>query len=215
MDGIHDLGGMEGFGPIDTGSPPFSHDWEARQWALTKHSDVSSGTLDWWRHTIERMQPATYLSIPYFEKWCLNELVQLLMAGDITMEQALSGSAPRIQEPRAPSGVDGALKRLQANEVFFDCDPGADPRFAVGETVRTLQVVHANHTRLPRYARGRIGTITAHHGGHIFPDSSAEGREEGQHLYTVAFTAGELWGDTEHPGDRVRIDLWESYLVRA
>ena len=72
------------------------------------------------------------------------------------------------------------------------------------------------HTRLPRYARGRNGTIASIHGVHVFPDSNSARRGENpQWLYSVAFNARELWGRRGEGGDEVLIDLWEPYLERA
>ena len=81
MDGPHDLGGKDGFGPVNVGAPEFREDWERRQWALSKNVPMPGGTIDWWRHGIENMDPATYLTLPYFEKWCLNEIAHRIDQG--------------------------------------------------------------------------------------------------------------------------------------
>lgn len=215
MDGIHDLGGMEGFGPVDTHAPPFAHDWERRMWAISKNTAASEGTIDAWRHAIERMRPATYLSIPYFEKWCLNEMAQFVLAGDFTMDEVLSGHPQHREAPPPPTGLDGARARLRANEVDFSRPTDAPPAFAPGDAVRTVAHVSARHTRLPRYARAKAGKVIAHHGAHVFADLAATGVKVPQHLYTVAFAAIELWGETADPRDSITLDLWESYLVPA
>ncbi len=215
MDGIHDLGGMEGFGAIDTDAPPFRHDWERRMWAIAKNTGAPDWTLDWWRHMVERMQPATYLSVSYFEKWCLNYLTGFVTSGLFTLEDVARGTTPRTQAPPDPSGVDGALQRLRDNERFFDLDSPDPARFAAGAPVRTKSHIAARHTRLPRYARGCRGEVIAHHGAHVFPDLSAQGIHVGQHLYTVAFAARDLWGEAADPRDSVTLDLWDSYLDPA
>ncbi|MEM8631227.1 MAG: nitrile hydratase subunit beta [Pseudomonadota bacterium] len=216
MDGIHDLGGMEGFGPIKTDSPPFTYDWERRVWAIVQNTrgGLEGGTIDWWRHTIECMEPSTYLSVSYFEKWCLNQMTQFIDCGTFTLEEVVSGETTRLQDPPAPSGVNGALARLRANEVFFDGPNETPPAFSEGDVVRTLAHVAASHTRLPRYAREKTGRILAYRGAHMFPDTSAKGAHEPRHLYTVDFSACDLWGDGADPKDTVTLDLWEDYLVR-
>jgi nitrile hydratase len=90
------------------------------------------------------------------------------------------------------------------------------PRFAIGQRVRARNAQPEGHTRLPRYARGKIGTILRHHGGHVLPDAGAHGKGDApQHLYTVSFAARELWGEAANARDSVNLDLWESYLEPA
>ena len=88
----------------------------------------------------------------------------------------------------------------------------AAPRFRPGESVRAVNRHPAGHTREPRYVRGRVGVIHEHHGAHVFPDRSAEGSKEGRHLYSVRFTADELWGKSAAGSNAVYVDLWEDYL---
>ena len=214
MDGPHDLGGKDGFGPVKTEAPPFAHDWERRQWALSKNVPLPDGTIDWWRHGIENKDPATYLSLPYFEKWCLNEIAHRIDRGVFTLDEVLTGTPTSRQEPPAePLDMDGTLARLRANNTDFRVDMDAPPAFAVGDTVRTTNTPTVGHTRLPAYARGHTGTIVAHHGGHLYADAGAKGEHRGEHLYTVEFTASELWG-TDAP-DTTCLDLWEPYLASA
>lgn len=214
MDGPHDLGGKQGFGPIEVDAPPFRHDWEWRQWALSKNVEAPGGTLDWWRATMELTPPTAYLGQPYFVKWCLNDLVQAVDKGLFTLEEVLAGTTTRAPAPPAtPRNLEGALARVRANLAHFDRPAPAPPTFAVGDPVRTRRHGHSGHTRLPAYARAAAGIITAHHGAHVFADRNAEGVEDPQHLYTVEFDAAELWGNEADPRDTVRLDLWEPYLV--
>jgi nitrile hydratase len=86
-------------------------------------------------------------------------------------------------------------------------------RFSVGAQVRAKKINPASHTRLPRYARGKLGSIERVHGGHVFPDTNAMlAGEHPQYLYSVRFSARELWGETSSPRDAVYLDLWEEYL---
>ena len=214
MDGPHDLGGKDGFGAIDVNAPPFREDWERRQWALSKTVPSGPNTIDFWRHGIENMDHATYLTQPYFIKWCLNEIALRIDQGLFTMDEILTGiPETRADPPAAPLDMDGTLARLRANNTDFRTEMTTPPAFAPGDRVRTLNTPVAGHTRLPAYARGHEGTVIAHHGGHLYADAGARGEHRGEHLYTVEFTAAELWGTCDP--DSTCLDLWEPYLVRA
>lgn len=216
MDGPHDLGGKQGFGPVDVDAPPFRHDWEWRQWALTKNVETPGGTLDWWRATMEQTPPVAYLGQPYFVKWCMNDLVQAIDKGIFTLAEVLAGKTDRpLASPATPRNLDAALARVRANLAHFNRQIDTAPAFAVGDKVLTNRHGHDGHTRLPAYARATTGTITAHHGAHVFADRNAEGVEEPQHLYTVEFAAPALWGKDADPRDTVRLDLWEPYLASS
>ncbi len=213
MDGPQDLGGKDGFGPIDVDAPPFREDWEARQWALSKTVPMPGGTIDFWRHGIETMAPAVYLSVPYFEKWCLNELAHRVDQGMFTLGEASTGKAEVPGEPANPLDLNALLERLRENAVDFARATDTTPKFAVGDEVTTKRHPIKGHTRLPAYARGATGRVIAHHGAHLFADAGAEGRHVPEHLYTVEFSARALWGPDAHPADSVTLDLWEPYFV--
>ena len=213
MDGPHDLGGKDGFGAIDVEAPDFREDWERRQWALSKNVPLPGGTIDWWRHGIENMDPVTYLSAPYFVKWCLNEVAHRVDQGLFTIDEILSGEPASRSEPPAALDVSQVLERQRTMNRDFRVDMLEAEQFAVGDLVATLNTPVAGHTRLPSYARGHKGQVIAHHGGHLYADAGARGEHVGAHLYTVEFTARELWGRDEP--DTVCLDLWEPYLVGA
>ena len=107
------------------------------------------------------------------------------------------------------------LQEDRAHAFRFDAEIDAAPAFAEGQQVVTARHGHPGHTRLPQYARGRQGTIHAHHGAHVFPDLSAQGEETHQHCYSVVFSAAELWPEAAENHDKVYLDLWESYLGSA
>lgn len=215
MDGIHDLGGLEGFGPVPTEreDEPFHANWEARMWAIARAGLVQDMTIDWFRHGLERMVPADYLSYPYFAKWCANYFMMLIDNGTLSMDEVISGLAgEKAPSPKAISVEDALeLHRNSAPSYRFDTDH--PPQFELTQAVVTKKHLAASHTRLPRYARNASGHVTAWHGPHIFPDASARGITQGQHLYTIEFSAKELWGEGADPRDTVCLDLWESYLV--
>ena len=219
MDGVHDLGGMQGFGPVPvkSGDAHFRdiEGWEKRMWGLARNPLAPGITIDWFRHGLERMVPADYLSFPYFNKWCANYLMLMLDNGTITMEDVKRGHVEDPDPPAAAMTLADALEITRKAAVSFEVESPTRPRFAVGQTVRTRRRTGSGHTRLPRYARDECGTVIARHGCHALPDEGAKGRHVGEHLYTVSFEAVELWGPEADPRDPVRLDLWENYLVPA
>ena len=217
MDGIHDLGGKEGYGPVPvtTGDAPFDHDWERRMWGLAREGLVHSMTIDWFRHGLELMVPGDYLTYSYFQKWATNYLMLFADDGLATLDEIAAGHVADPAAPAAPKTTAEVIEQVRAACTDFSTAADTPPRFAVGGMVRTLTQGTAPHTRLPGYARGRTGTVIAHHGAHLLPDAGAQGRHVGDHLYTVSFPARELWGAEAHAADTVTLELWESYLVPA
>ena len=95
-------------------------------------------------------------------------------------------------------------------------DAKVTPSFQVGQHVRARNLNPIGHTRLPRYARGKTGTIERDNGVYVFPDTNAHFLgEKPQHVYSVRFTAHELWGEQASPHDAIYIDLWDDYLEPA
>lgn len=217
MDGIHDLGGMHGFGPVPYApdDPPYHEPWEARVFAASLAARVPAYmNLDYSRHSIERIPPAVYLASSYYERWLLALIMRQLEAGHITREELAQGRAAAGAKPRTdaipPEAIDPFGGQSFRREIP---DP---PRFAVGDVVRTGDPQTTGHTRLPRYARRRCGEVLRHHGAHVLPDSHAAGEgEHPTHLYTVAFSARELWGPQASAADRVHVDVWECHLEPA
>ena len=219
MDTLHDLGGKQGFGAVDVNEPeaPWHHDWEGRMWAMAQSSRNTTVTIDWWRHVVEQLPPQAYMTIPYFEKWCMTDLALGVDCGTFTIEDALNvvgKSGERAKDAPLPEVMDKAqiLEKNRTSVKTFEEDVDFAPAFAIGVQVKTLCHSVPTHTRLPAYARGRVGEILAHRGAHPLPDKSAQGHEVPEHLYTVVFTAQELWGPDANPRDTVTLDLWESYL---
>lgn len=218
MDGVHDLGGRQGFGPIDTGAgdADFHHDWERRMWGIARAGVLPPGTtIDWFRHGLERMVPGDYLTYSYFQKWASNYLALNIDAGTLTLDEALAGHAAGTAAPATARTVEEALAANRKGDRSFAVDIPAPARFSIGDAVRTPRRVSAPHTRLPGYAAAATGRVIAHHGAHLTPDDGARGIERGEHLYTVVFAATELWGAEADLRDEVTLDLWESYLVPA
>ena len=220
MNGIHDMGGMHGMGPIvrEKNEPTFHEPWEGRVYAITRVIRAAGGrqNIDNARHLIELQPPAEYLRRTYYERW-LERLVTLLLANKtITREELESGKPASGAAKATPAVTAAAVPAMVARRGSARRDVSVAPRFTVGQNVRARKINPTGHTRLPRYARGRVGLISRDHGVFVFPDTNSrfEG-ESPQHLYSVRFDARELWGDRASPRDSVYIDLWDDYLDPA
>ncbi len=215
MNGIHDMGGLTNFGPVlpEADEPVFHHEWERRAFALNYLGLAFVGPVDRVRHAIERMDAVEYLTTSYYEHWlhCIEVLTREL--GYVTAEELAAGSSfgeITLPHPAPDAAMAEGLARSGMPSLR---DVGIEPAFAVGQRIRTRNFETTGHTRLPRYARGKLGTVTAFHGCHVFPDTMAHDLGENpQPLYTVRFEASDLWGDNVTRRDCVHIDLWESYL---
>jgi nitrile hydratase len=219
MNGPQDLGGQMGFGRVapEKDEPIFHAGWEKRALGVTLCAGaMGHWTIDESRHARESLHPADYYSSSYYEIW-IKALEMLLQRHGFVTEQELA-------EGRA-LGPGAAPKRvLMAADVAAVLARGgpcsravATPaRFRAGERVRTRNFNPTGHTRLPRYARGRVGVVDAVREGFVFPDSNAHGQGENpQRVYTVVFDAAEIWGEGADPTVSVSIDAWESYLEPA
>lgn len=224
MNGIHDMGGMHGFGRVvrEANEPVFHAAWEGRTLGLSRACSAQKlFNIDESRHAIERMAPADYLAASYYERW-LDRTVRLLVEkGVITREELERRMARLAGGPAAPAPhhedpdlLARMLRALTARPHYRQ--PGPPPRFGMGDHVVTRHDAPVGHTRLPRYARGRRGVVAAVHGSYIFPDTNAHGEGEQPHpLYSVRFAAVELWGASAEPRACVHLDLWERYLEPA
>ncbi len=218
MNGIHDMGGMHGFGKVEAppSEAPFHAEWEGRVLALSR---VMQATGEWnidiGRYWIETLPPAEYLRSSYYRKWFLR-LERLCLARGLVTEQEVAdghASAPAKPVKRVVSGDDAAALLVRKN---FDLAPQAPARFQVGQRVTTRNIHPASHTRLPRFARGRTGTVERIQGCHVYPDAIvADGVERPEWLYTVTFDGPELWGPDADPSVRISIEAFEPYLEPA
>ena len=175
--------------------------------------------IDHFRHGIERIDPVAYLTHGYYGRWLGGLETSLVEAGvldtaTITRRAMELGASPNDLIAARPTANPDRFDYRPCGSRQSASDPrGAPPRFAVGARVRTRAHGVPGHTRLPAYARDRVGTIVAWRGGWVFPDSNAHGRGENpQHLYTVAFSGAELWGSAGESGVVVHLDLFEPYL---
>ncbi len=223
MNGVHDMGGMHGFGSVDVDDDAAFHDeWERAVFAVEKLLRYQSiYEVDRKRHALERLDPVTYLEASYFERWALGAEKLLLETGTITEDEYLeaidSHDGTGLFEFDADEGSDDDLVDLVhgafGSDAAYDREP-LEPRFEAGEAVVVRNDHPEGHTRCPRYVRRAEGTIDAVQGTHVVPDEAAHGTEVAEPLYSVRFEAAELWND-DTDGDAVYIDLWERYLDAA
>jgi nitrile hydratase subunit beta len=221
MNGAHDMGGMHGFGPVvhEENEPVFHEDWERTVFALNRairSQDIIN--IDESRHGIERMPPAEYLAASYYERWLSSLERNLVEKGVVTQQELDERTALLREHPETPApqrddpSLIALLETPPSGQLLYQRE-GAAPRFAAGDRVMTRNVHPTGHTRLPRYARGKRGTIHEVRGCYVFPDTNAHRQgEHPQPMYTVYFEGAELWGPSSEPRERVYIDLWETYL---
>jgi len=226
LNGVHDLGGMHGFGLviIEPDEPVFHAEWERRIFALRlAMSGWGRWNLDMARHAREQMPPAEYLTASYYERWLWGLERQLEHHGFLVRAD-LDRRVREGVDHEPPDAVDplpGALRRddvprLLRNRRAARLDDPVPPQFKAGDVVVTRNMNPVGHTRIPRYVRGRRGVIDRDHGVFIFPDTHAAGLgRKPQHVYSVRFAARELWGPDGHPQDTVYVDLWDDYLDPA
>jgi len=211
MNSIHDMGGMDGFGPIvrETDEPVFHAEWERRMFALSGAAAFAAGFGDdHLRREIERVPALEYLQSSYYELW-YRSIVALLE------EQGVMG--PGRPRSIGPALAAGDVERTMAAGYNLRMpEVKVAPRFRPGDLVRAKNMHPVGHTRLPRYARGKLGRVHVDHGVFSFADSNARGAGPApQHLYTVMFEARELWGPDAASKDKLYLDLWDAYLDPA
>jgi nitrile hydratase beta subunit len=208
------MGGMHGFGRvvIERGEPVFHTRWEARAHALNSAvRALGRWNIDISRHARERMPPVQYLAASYYERWLFGLETLLVEEGVVTASELATG--------RPEARAEG-VRPLRAAEVpdhvrgrGFRLDLTVPARFRVDDRVVTRNIQPVGHTRLPRYVRGKRGSIERDHGVFPFPDTNARSRDpKPQHCYSVRFAARELWGPAVAAVDSVHVDLFEDYL---
>lgn len=217
MNGIHDIGGMDNIGPVNVekDEPVFHEDWESRVYAMTL-ATMGAGIFvtDEVRFVTETIPPADYLTFKYYEKW-LYSLEQLMLQKNmVTQEELESGE---VSAPELTAGIEAAsLERMaygMKNRIPVFVDADIPPRFKVGDTIVARNINPLHHTRIPRYIRGRRGVVEMDHGIFLLPDTNAHGGpDKPQHVYSVRFSARELWGEDAPANDSLYIDLFDDYM---
>lgn len=209
MDGIHDLGGMSGFGAVEVerDEPVFHERWESRAFGLNVLGlqVLRTYNVHEYRHAVERMSPPHYLAASYYERWFTGVATLFVEKGIVTHEEleARAGGSFPLSRPPATVGPDDVPVREHA-------------RFAPGDAVVVRDIHPRGHTRVPRYVRGKRGVVIWVAARFLFPDLAGHAMHaHREHTYQVEFRAGDLWTDAEASADSVIVELWESYLEVA
>lgn len=218
MDGIHDMGGMDGFGKVEPedDEPVFHATWEGRVLAINRAMAFAGAwNIDMSRFARERLAPAIYLTSSYYKRWALAMEASVIERNIVTPDELKAGRSLHLTEPPArmlsSASIESAFRRGS-----FERTAHSLPKFRQGDHVRAKNIHPGSHTRLPRYARGHVGIVDLIHGCHVFPDSAVCGLEEDpQWLYTVSFDGAELWGENSDPTLVVSVDAFEPYLEPA
>ncbi|MGA7072138.1 nitrile hydratase subunit beta [Bradyrhizobium sp.] len=219
MNGVHDMGGMDGFGKVEPelNEPTFHETWEGRVLAMVRAMGAAGAyNIDTSRFYREALPPHIYLTSSYYRKWLLGLEDNLVAKGFVTTSELAAGHA----KAPAKSLKNGKLRPEDVERIMvrgkFEREAPAPAKFKPGDRVRTKNMHPATHTRLPRYMRGHVGVIERILGCQVFPDSaSMELGENPQWLYTVVFDGAELWGPDADPTVRISIDAFEPYLEPA
>jgi nitrile hydratase subunit beta len=219
VNGVHDMGGMHGMGAVqaEKNEPVFHARWEARVFALVRAVGAwRRWNIDAGRYQRELIPPAEYLRMSYYERW-LAGLIDLMIKTTLVTRAEVDSGRPAPGAPKSVPALtaDSVLPAIARGAPASRAAP-AVAHFTAGQGVRARNINPVTHTRLPRYARGKAGTVVRDYGVFVFPDTSAVfGGEHPQHLYSVRFAARELWGPEAPPHDTVYIDLWDAYLEPA
>jgi nitrile hydratase subunit beta len=214
VNGIHDLGGMHGFGTVavERDEPVFHARWEQRVLGMV-YQMVGFGwvNIDTFRHGIERTDPVEYLTLGYYGRWRAS-LERILVERGVLAPGEVDARSSGSQAPPPPTSPAPPTEMARGFERTLD----RAARFRVGDRVRTRIASPSGHTRLPRYVAGKVGTVDRVDSPNVFPDTNAHLRgEDPQYLYNVRFDGAELWGPSAEPGTSLQIDLFEPYLEPA
>ena len=218
MNGVHDMGGMHGFGAVEPepDEPVFHAEWEGRVLGMTRSMGYAGAyNIDVSRFYRESLPPHVYLGSSYYRKWQLALEQSLIARGYLDAEEIAAGRALRpgkeIKRKLTADKVENILTR-----GTFERPAQSPAAFKIGDRVRAKNIHPATHTRLPRYVRGHVGIIEGVQGCHVFPDSAAiDAGEDPQWLYTVVFESRELWGENADPTVKISIEAFEPYLEPA
>jgi len=217
VNGIHDMGGMQDMGPVrpEKNEPVFHAPWERRIFGIWMAVDGDWSDYDA-RYQKEQIPPVEYLRMSYYERVMTGLVGMMLKSGMVTQSELDTGTP--IQGTTKPKSV------LSAAEVPSAIAKGSPailsvsvaPHFQAGQRVRARNINPVGHTRLPRYTRGKLGTIERDHGVFAFPDAQTQGLgDKPQHVYGVRFSARELWGKEASQHDSVYVAMWDDYLEPA
>lgn len=219
MDGIHDMGGKLGFGPIAVThdeEPPFHAPWEGRMWGISR---AFSRPADWnspkFRHSRELEAPIFYLTRPYLDQWWKAFSCMFVGSGLITVDELAAGKSDGSKVTDLPppmSAEDVALRKYRSPAVRPIRVEDPKPRYKAGDTVIARNVSPVGHCRMPAYVRGHKGVIAKYCGVHSLDDTAAHCVMRVEPLYTICFKIRDLFPERKDSIDQVHVDLWESHL---
>ncbi|MGB3484057.1 MAG: nitrile hydratase subunit beta [Mycobacterium sp.] len=225
MNGIFDFGGTDGMGPVDNDhgtEPVFRADWEKAAFSMfAQGARAGLYNIDQFRHCVEQMDPAEYLLSNYYEHWT-HALETFAEQHNVFDHEELEERIRYYRDnPDAPlpAGEDPEILDFVNTAITTGFSAARDidkaPTLKVGDRVRIAADSPTGHTRRARYIRGKVGVITAAHGAYVYPDTAGNGLGEcPEHVYTVKFTATELWGeDIGDANGAVYFDVWEPYCT--
>jgi nitrile hydratase subunit beta len=214
---IHDMGGMHGFGKVEPEPEGvvFHEAWESRVYAMNRAlGPLGLWTIDTGRAVQEALPPAVYVSATYYQRWLLSLERRVLEHDLANAEELKAGRSLRSNDK--PNRILTPEDAKTLTRGSFHREAPAPPRFKEGDRVRTRNINPVTHTRLPRYARDKVGEIEAIRGCHVYPDSvTTGGGEDPQWVYTVVFGGQVLWGEDSDPALKVSIEAFEPYLIPA
>ena len=223
MNGVHDMGGMQCYGPVrpEIDEPTFHAEWEKRALAFA----LAVGALGQWnidqsRSSRESLPPLTYLSSTYYEIW-MRALEDVLLLREMVTEEELRTGEAQTKRAAVPAAVP--WENIEAGFVAgspYNRSAPSEARFQVGDRVHAKMINPAGHTRLPRYVRDKVGTVWFVHGAFVFPDRNAASMDgpidkTPEWLYTVVFDGRDVWGADASDEIEVSVDAWEPYLEDA
>ena len=212
--GAHDLGGLQGFGPIDSedDEPIFHAEWERRVLGMMITSGYRMISM---RPAIENIEPETYLKSSYYERWLIALETGLVDRGVISQEELTSRAVDFVEPASTPSRNDdpGMAEEVLRRQYSQRSERhSGTPRFKPGDRVLVHSEQKARHTRVPRYVRGKLGLVQSVRGVYELLDLKVEGVSVPEPVYSIRFDARELWGERKEGNGSVCIDLWDSYL---
>jgi nitrile hydratase beta subunit len=218
MNGVHDMGGMHGFGKVseEPNEPVFHADWEGRTFAMSMvMRTIGLWNIDMSRAEQEMLPAHLYLASSYYERWGRG-LEQLVLKHGLASKEEMAAGHARTTGKSLGSNLKPADVTALLTRGSYERPAPARARFKPGDRVRARNINPPTHTRLPRYVRGHVGTVEAVRGYHVFPDSVVRGEGENPHwLYTVVFDGRDLWGEGSDPSLKVSVEAWEPYLEPA
>lgn len=226
MNGVHDLGGTDGVGPVvyEVDEPVWHADWEKAVFSMFFAGFLNGYfNLDQFRSGIEQMPAAEYLSSSYYEHWLHTVENHGVRTGNLDPNELDRLTQYYLDNPEAAlpdkpnEDVAPTFEAVTKSGGPAKRESSAAAVFSTGDTVRIADDSPFGHTRRAGYIRGKHGVIDRVRDAYVYPDSAGNGLgEDPQRVYTVRFRSVDLWGsETGDANESVYFDVWEPYLSAA